>query len=128
MRSKSESTKRFFVASGLTNISAYSIFASIEFFFRPSNHIVSLATASLSVLPVSYLLNRVWVFQSKNDFGFEFSRYALVYILGLLLSSIMLYALLRIFENVYIAQFISMITIAATTLILHTFWTFIRRI
>lgn len=127
MRSKSESTKRFFIASGLTNISAYAIFVSIEYFYEPSKHIFSLIFASLAVFPVSYAMNRAWVFQSKNNFASEISRYTFVYLAGLALSSVLLYALLGIFDSAYLAQFISMITIATAALIAHTFWTFIKK-
>jgi putative flippase GtrA len=127
MRSKSESTKRFFVASGLTNILAYMIFVSIEYVYAPSEHVVSLIFASLAVLPLSYVLNRAWVFQSKNNLAYEMSRYTLVYGMGLTLSSILLYSLLGYLDNVYIAQFVSMIIMATAALTAHTFWTFIKK-
>jgi putative flippase GtrA len=127
MRSKSESTKRFFVASGITNILAYAIFVAIEFIIKPSHHFTSLIFASLGVLPIAYALNRVWVFQSTNNLKAEMLRYTLVYFSGLALSSVMLYTLLKIFPNVYVAQLASMAVIGISALVVHTFWTFIRK-
>ena len=127
MRSKPESTKRFFIASGITNILAYTIFVIIEFIYEPSNHFATLLIASLCMLPMAYALNRFWVFQSTNSLRAEMSRYAFVYSSGLALSSIMLYIFLTFFSNVYLAQLASMVVIAFSALIVHTFWTFIRK-
>jgi len=128
MRSKVESSKRYIITSVTTNALAYSIFSLIQFNFQPSHPVLAVLFAGFMVLPISFLLNRFWVFQSKNIFSYDLVRFMSIYLLGLFAGSLLLHYLLFILPNVYAAQFTSMIILGLTALSVHTFWTFIQKV
>lgn len=66
----------------------------------------------------NYYLNRVWTFQSHNpDIGLEYTRFLLVSLLGLAISTLVIYILNGRFKmNFYLAKLFAIVGV--------TFWNF----
>ena len=128
MRSKIESSKRYLIVAGATNLLAYFIFILIQYYLNPLQPVASAISAGFLVLPISFLLNRFWVFQSTNSIYIEFSKFISVYISSLFAGSLFLYALLGIISNPYFAQLIVIAVVGISSFTIHAFWTFINKL
>jgi putative flippase GtrA len=118
---------RFIVASLFSNSAAftlYSILVSFPKMFTPQQAFI---VASLSALPLSFFLNRVWVFGSQNNLATEFARFLLGYLTALVAGVALLAFIMNFIGNPYFAQFISMIILGTIAFMLHSLWTFKSR-
>jgi putative flippase GtrA len=118
---------RFIVASLFSNLAAftlYSIFVSFPKMFTPQQAFI---VSSLSALPISFILNRVWVFGSQNNLASEFARFLLGYLAALTAGVALLAFILDFIDNPYFAQLISMIILGTIAFMLHSLWTFQSR-
>jgi putative flippase GtrA len=119
-------TSRYVVGALLTNLLSFSIYCILQFILDPASPVVSLVIASFCVLPISYLLNRALVFESKNSLGGEFSKFFGVYLAAIAFASVTLIGASQIILNPYLAQFVSMTFVGLVTLLTHSNWTFVK--
>ena len=115
---------KYAVAGVLANVLAYSVFSAIIFFEIVTNTVLAYQLSAVLVLPISFYLNRVWVFESRNHKFLEFIKFACIYGLSIVAGTLVLSVLQRSIENPYGAQFISMVLIGGSTFLIHWLWTF----
>lgn len=115
---------RYVLASVLANAVAYALYALITKYELTTQPLIALLVAGLLSFPLSFYLNRIWVFKSKNNLLLELLRFSVGYLLALVCGALLLHALLIVIENPYLAQFISMMILGGSAFLLHSFWTF----
>jgi putative flippase GtrA len=118
---------RYVLASLLANAFAYALYALITKLELTTQPVISFLAASILSFPLSFYLNRIWVFKSDNNFPRELLRFAFGYSLALICGALLLHALLVFINNPYLAQFISMIILGSSAFLLHALWTFSKR-
>lgn len=85
-------------------------------------------TASLSVMPLSFVLNRRCVFGSRGKVVPELGRFAVVYIAATGAGVAILAILLRVLPTpVIVTQAAAIVVLGASTFLSHSLWTFARR-
>jgi putative flippase GtrA len=115
---------RYVLASLLANAFVYIVFALIWTSELTSQPITAFLTASILSFPVSFYLNRIWVFKSTHNLPTELLRFTFGYLLAMLYGALLLNALVSLINNPYIAQFVSIIILGISSFLLHSFWTF----
>jgi putative flippase GtrA len=118
---------RYVLASLLANAFAYALYALISILDITTRPVIAFLAASVLSFPLSFYLNRIWVFKSDNNLPRELLRFAFGYSLALVCGALLLHALLVFINNPYLAQFISMIILGSSAFLLHSFWTFRNR-
>lgn len=118
---------RYVLASVLANAFAYALYALITKLELTTRPVVALLVAGILSFPLSFYLNRIWVFKSSNNLPLELLRFSFGYTLALIIGALLLYSLLVLIDNPYLAQFVSMIVLGSSTFLLHWFWTFNKR-
>lgn len=118
------SLNRYVLASVLANAVAYALYALITKSELTTQPLIALLVAGLLSFPLSFYLNRIWVFKSQNNLLLELLRFSVGYLLALVCGALLLHALLVSIENPYLAQFISMMILGGSAFLLHSFWTF----
>ena len=126
MKLSIHTTSRYILGSLVTNLLSFSLYCIFQFLVEPSSPVISLIIASFCVLPVSYLLNRALVFESKNSLGREFAKFFGVYLAAIAFASVTLIGVSQIILNPYLAQFVSITFIGLVTLLTHSNWTFVK--
>ena len=115
---------RYVLASLLANAFVYIVFALIWTSELTSQPITAFLTASILSFPISFYLNRIWVFKSTNNLPTELLRFTFGYLLAMLYGALLLNALVSLINNLYVAQFVSIIILGMSSFLLHSFWTF----
>jgi hypothetical protein len=118
---------RYVLASLLANAFAYSLYALISVLEITTQPVIAFLGASILSFPLSFYLNRIWVFKSDNNLPRELLRFSFGYTLALVCGALLLHALLAFINNPYFAQFASMIILGSSAFLLHSFWTFRNR-
>lgn len=118
------SLNRYVLASVLANAVAYALYALITKSELTTQPLIALLVAGLLSFPLSFYLNRIWVFKSQSNLLLELLRFSVGYLLALVCGALLLYALLAVVENPYLAQFLSMMILGGSAFLLHSFWTF----
>ena len=118
---------RYVLASVLANSFAYALYALITRSALTKQPVIAFLSASLLSFPLSFYLNRIWVFRSTNIIQIELLRFSFGYALALICGALLLRELLVIIANPYLAQFISMIILGSSAFLLHSLWTFKNR-
>ena len=127
MRSKFESTKRYLPTSLFVNFLAYVTFCLLQFFLNPTVPAISFLISALLVMPISFLLNRKWVFRSRDVAGLQFIKFSGTYLGAIASGALILTALYALLPNPYLAQLTSSLLVGGATFIIHSFWTFESR-
>lgn len=116
---------RYILVGGLTNILVYGIFVFLRSVFPSSNPTVDLLLATFLVMPMSYLLNRKWVFKSEVNAGAQMQKFFIVYASGALIGLFVSHVLWQLIPiDVRITQAFSMILVAVGSFTLQKIWTF----
>jgi putative flippase GtrA len=118
---------RYILASVLANAFAYTLYALITKLALTTQPVIALLAAGTLTFPLSFYLNRMWVFKSTNNLPFELLKFAFGYTLALASGALLLHALLVLIKNPYIAQFFSMMILGISAFLLHSLWTFKKR-
>jgi len=115
---------RYVVASVISNLVAFSLYCAFVSFPIVFTPITAFASATLLALPLSFSLNRFWVFSSKNNILAEFSKFCLGYLSAMFLGMLLLTSILKWTQNPYTAQFFSMAILGSSAFLVHSLWTF----
>jgi putative flippase GtrA len=118
---------RYVLASVLANAFAYSLYALISVLEITTEPVIAFLAASILSFPLSFYLNRIWVFKSNNNHLRELLRFSFGYAVALICGALLLHILLVLINNPYLAQFISMIILGSSAFLLHSLWTFRER-
>lgn len=115
---------RYGVVGGFgTVIHLVIIFLFVEYF--KLTPIVSSVAGFFIVLVFSYFLNRFWTFQTKNTNRFQFIKYVIVSVIGLVINISIMYITIDILLWPYLLGAITMsFFVALTNFILNQVWTF----
>jgi putative flippase GtrA len=118
---------RYVLAGGLSNLLSYAFFVGMYELFR--HHVVAAyVVASLLAMPLSFALNRMWVFRSRADLLPELRRFLMVYALSIAAGLCILLVLLRIVPApVIVTQAIATVTLVVCFFLAHSLWTFAHR-
>jgi putative flippase GtrA len=124
MKSRIESSKRYLFAGLFTNLLGYLFFCLIQFYLRPNSPVVSFLISAIILLPISFLINRNWVFQSSEFVGPQVVKFSGTYF-GAIASGVFILTLLQSsVPNPYLAQLTSAVLVGVSTFLIHSFWTF----
>ena len=115
---------RYVLASVLANAFAYVLYALITKLELTTRPVTTLLVAGVLSFPLSFYLNRIWVFKSTNNLLVELLRFSFGYAIALILGALLLHSLLELIDNPYLVQFISMIILGSAAFLLHSLWTF----
>lgn len=115
---------KYIIAGLVTNALAYAIYCIFIVTNIFDDPIRAFQFSSLTMLPLSFYLNRIWVFESMNHKMAEFFRFTFIYGLSIFAGSIVLHLIRKAIENPYISQFLSMSLIGVSTFLMHWLWTF----
>ena len=126
MKSRLPTSSRYVLGALITNFLAFLIYCIFQFLFNPKAPVTSLISASLCVMPISYLFNRNLVFDSTNTKRKEFTRFFSIYLSAIIVSSAALVGIHQVISNPYLAQFVNMTTIGIVTYLVHSKWTFMK--
>ena len=76
----------------------------------------------------NYILNRLWTFHSADpDIGWQFSKFLLVGLAGLLLNNLIVYLLTdKAKLNFYLSKFIAIVVVFVWNFLLNYLYTFTR--
>jgi hypothetical protein len=118
------SLDRYVLASLLANTFAYTLYTLLSALEITTQPVIAFLAASIISFPLSFYLNRIWVFKSKNNLHIELLKFSFGYTLALICGALLLNALLLFINNPYLAQFISMIILGSSAFLLHSLWTF----
>ena len=118
---------KYIIAGVLTNALAYSVYSLFIYLNTFANPVTAFQVSSITLIPVSFYLNRVWVFESASPTFLEFVKFTLIYSLSIIAGSVLLKLLTSQISNPYLAQFLSMSLIGGSTFLIHWLWTFKRR-
>lgn len=115
---------RYGVVGGFgTVIHLVIIFLFVEYF--KLTPIVSSVAGFFIVLVVSYFLNRLWTFQANTKTKFQFIKYVIVSLIGLVINISIMYITIDILLWPYLLGAITMsFFVALTNFILNQVWTF----
>ena len=127
MRSKFESSKRYVPTSLFVNFFGYVTFCLIQFFLSPPAPVISFLISALLMLPISFLINRKWVFRSREVARLQFIKFSGTYSGAIASGALILTVLNAVLPNPYLAQLTSTLLVGGTTFIIHSFWTFESR-
>ncbi len=124
MRSRIDSSKRYLLAGLSTNLFAYLLFCMIQFSTNPTSPVFSFLVSASLVLPISFLINKKWVFQSAQVAKLEFMKFSATYFGAIALGLITLTFLYPAIPNPYFAQLTNVFLVGSSTFLMHSFWTF----
>jgi putative flippase GtrA len=120
---------RYVAAGALSNLVSYMFFvACYTLAFR--HHVVpAYLVASLLAMPLSFALNRMWVFESGADLWPELRRFICVYAAAIAAGLSILLLLVRVVPApVILVQAISTVALVICFFLAHSLWTFARRV
>lgn len=122
---------RYAIVGGISAVVDISLFTLLANAFG-MNHLAANTLSFIAGLLINYLLSRKWVFNKLTlDFGRDFLLFAIIGVMGLLLSNLILYILIDRRAMYSLLYFLSdgfiktSSKIAATFIVL--FWNFIAR-
>jgi putative flippase GtrA len=119
---------RYLLAGGLSNLVSYMLFVAVFSFGLRHHAVPSYIVASLLAMPLSFFLNRLWVFGSHADLGSELRRFTFVYAVSIAAGVCLLVVLLRIVPGpVVVTQALATVALVTCVFLTHTLWTFARR-
>jgi len=99
------------------------IFLLVEFI--KLSPLVSSVIGFVFVLIISFLLNKHWTFQIKVNQKFQFTKYLIVSLIGLLLNTLIIFITVNVLNWSYeYGVIIMVIVVALNNFILNQFWTF----
>jgi len=124
MRSRVQSSKRYIAASIFVNLIGYVTYCLIQYSFNPWKPVISFFSAAILMLPASFLINRLWVFQSRDAARVQFLKFLGTYSGAIFAGAFVLTVMHAVIENPYLAQLISTLLVGSSTFMIHSFWTF----
>ena len=127
MRSKPEGYKRYVATSLFVNFLGYATFCLTQFLLKPPAPVISFIISALLMLPISFLINRKWVFRSRDVVVLQFIKFSGTYLGAIASGALILTALYAVISNPYLAQLTSTLLVGGATFIIHSFWTFETR-
>jgi len=99
----------------------------MQFSINPTSPVVSFLVSATLVLPISFLINKKWVFQSVQVAKLEFMKFSATYFGAIASGVIALSLLYPAIPNPYVAQLTSAGLVGVSTFLIHSFWTFNSR-
>lgn len=118
---------KFLLCGLLLNSLAYLLFSFLLIFDLIKSPNLAYVFSATAMFPFSFYVNRKWVFQSDNIVKFEIFRFSLSYMGAIAVGYVSLLLFLEIAANPYLAQFLSISTIASVSFLVQNYWTFNRR-
>lgn len=120
---------RFLVTGATNTIIGYLLFVAVQFLIgKQVTYIGSLLIAHLLASLVAFVLYRKFVFRASGNVIGQFLRFQTVYIVPLMVNVLLLPTLVVAFSlNVYLAQAVASVTIAAGSYFAHKYFSFRNR-
>ena len=115
---------RYLAASIFSNLIGYLLYAGAVATFSDMSPVLIFTLSSTAVLPLSFYLNRMWVFKSRNLVRQELVKFLFGYFGAMIAGIFLLSMFISITENPFLAQFLSMTALGIAAFLLHAFWTF----
>ena len=118
---------RFIVTGGYNTAAAYLIFAFALFLSGEERYQAALFVSYILSSFNSYLAQKFLVFRTKGEYIKEYFKSMGVWLAGYLINALLLHLLARLLKiNVYLAQLISLLAVAAITYFLFKYYSFRR--
>ena len=115
---------RYLAQGFLLNALGYIIYSILVYFNLVESIFIAAIMAALGLLPISYAVNRKWVFESRSPMSREVFRFFLVYALSIVLNLFLLLAVSIVINNPFLAQAICSSTVITATFLVNNIWTF----
>lgn len=117
---------RYLLIGGINTAFGFTVFSILYLIFYDKIHyIIVLVLTNFIAVCFSYIMLKVFVFQTKGNYLREFLRCYFVYLMILLLNSILLFLFVDIFHlNVIFSQFVITILLIVGSYISHKFFSF----
>jgi putative flippase GtrA len=117
---------RFLIAGSYNTAFGYILFCLLQFKFKDSLHyLIILVIGHIISVFNSFVTLKYLVFNSKQSFIKEYFKVNIVYLGYLILNAFFLYILKDLLKvNIYIAQFICIITLVGASYLSHKYFSF----
>ncbi|MBE6449985.1 MAG: GtrA family protein [Alphaproteobacteria bacterium] len=113
---------RFILVGGFNALFAFCVFCLLVFLIGEQWRQVCLITQWILTSFVSYILHRIFVFQSKGKILEEYIKCCATWIVGYFVNALTLETLFQLGVNVYLAQLISQIVAAFVSYFAFKYW------
>ena len=117
---------RYIFIGCLNALVAYVVFCLLVFLFGESNRQVCLAVQWILTSFFSFYTQRVFVFRSCGKIVNEYCKCCSAWFLGYFINAVTLELFMKLFRNVYIAQFTAIAVTAVVTYILLKYWALVK--
>lgn len=115
---------RHLLAGGIGTVLYFMFtFLMVEIFhFHP---VFAVLCSSLIVIIYTYLINRLWVYNSTNNHFYAIPRYIIVVLIAIGLNSGIMYVVVEVIKVWYVyGLFISIFIVPPTNFLLNYYWAF----
>lgn len=116
------------VKFGFVGLSATAIHAAMLLFLVEKwgvGPVLASVPAFLTALVTSFLINHHWTFMAQGTYGRYFSRYAAVSVAGLILNIGIMYGIVSLMHQSYIAGLgVVILVVPAVSFVFQRCWTF----
>ena len=120
-------TIRFILVGGFNALFSYIVFCMLVFFLGEQFRQICLIIQWISTSFISYISQRIFVFQSKGKILEEYMKCCATWIVGYLINATTLEVLFRAGVNVYISQFIAQVVSAVISYFSFKYWALTKK-
>ena len=118
---------RFFLVGGFNTVLGFLVFCLFVYFAGEQWRQVCLGAQWVLTSFVSYLLQRIFVFQTKGKIWQEYMKCCITWMFAYFVNAITLEALFISGMNVYWAQFIAQIIAAVVSYLAFKYWALVKQ-
>ncbi len=113
---------RFILVGGFNAVFAYGVFCLLVYFAGEKWRQVCLVTQWFMTSFISYILYRIFVFQSKGKIWEEYIKCCTTWVIGYFINAATLEIFFRLGLNVYLAQLTAQIIAAIVSYFAFKYW------
>ncbi len=125
---KNHAFTRYLFSGGFCNAVAFLLFGVLYHRLPALGAVTVFLLAALLTMPLSFVLNRLWVFASGGRLLPQICRFVVVYVSAMALGATSLGILLKVLSApVILTQAVSTVLVALITFVTHSLWTFAHR-
>jgi putative flippase GtrA len=115
---------KYFIVGIIGTVTHLSVLIVLVEFFK-YNYILGSTIGFVLTVVISYYLNYIWTFRSREKHTKSLPRYIIVSIIGLCLNTCIMFLAVNVFGLWYlIGQAITVLIIPVTNFILNSYWSF----
>lgn len=110
---KAQQIIKFLISGGSAAVAEYILFLTLIFYFGNELLIVANSISFLLGLLVSFFMNKLWVFNSRNSYKSEFAKYFILALVNVIIGGVLISVLANLLTfSPFVAKVIVMVLIA----------------